>query len=100
MTVTPKSTRKTTTTTRTAPVSVVSLNNPAGTYTVKPGDTLSKIAAANGLARRLARAVGGEPPVHQRPEPHPGRAEAGSLSRRPRRAGAAPRPGEVRRGRL
>ena len=49
-TVTPKSTPKTTTTTRTAPVSVAALSNPAGTYTVKPGDTLSKIAAANGLA--------------------------------------------------
>ena len=49
-TVAPKSTPKTsTTTTRTAPVRVVALSNPAGTYTVQPGDTLSKIAAANGL---------------------------------------------------
>jgi len=36
------------TTTRTAPVRVVAASNPAGTYTVQPGDTLSKIADANG----------------------------------------------------
>jgi len=45
-TVAPKTTTKATTT-RTAPVRAVALSNPAGTYTVKPGDTLSKIAEAN-----------------------------------------------------
>jgi resuscitation-promoting factor RpfA len=45
-TVAPKTTTRATTT-HTAPVRVVALSNPAGTYTVQPGDTLSKIAAAN-----------------------------------------------------
>jgi len=58
-TVTPRSTAVTpkqstvtprTTVTRTAPVRSVALSNPAGTYTVKPGDTLSTIAEANDLA--------------------------------------------------
>jgi LysM repeat protein len=35
--------------TRPAPVRVVSSSNPGGTYTVKPGDTLSKIADAHGI---------------------------------------------------
>jgi resuscitation-promoting factor RpfA len=48
-TVTPKSTVAPKTTTRTAPVRVAAQSNPAGTYTVQPGDTLSKIAAANGV---------------------------------------------------
>ena len=50
--VAPKATPKVTpkaTTTRTAPVRVVSASNPAGTYTVQPGDTLSTIAAAHGV---------------------------------------------------
>src|SRR5690348_7051506 len=50
-TVTPKTTAVTpkATTTRNAPVQSVSQSNPAGTYTVQPGDTLSKIAEAHGL---------------------------------------------------
>jgi hypothetical protein len=50
-TVAPKSVphTSTTTTTRTAPVSRVAASNPAGTYVVQPGDTLSKIAEAQGL---------------------------------------------------
>jgi LysM repeat protein len=46
-TVTPK---KSTVTPRTAPVHTGAVSNPAGTYTVQPGDTLSTIAAKEGMA--------------------------------------------------